>query len=123
HLYRTSLIHTHSHTNILLSSPKHLSAPRALLSLPTRRSSDLALMEPTDLRRRVTMVFQQPNPFPMSVFDNVAYVLREQGTKRPRSEEHTSESSHVESSYAVFCLKKKKSTRPTPIKHSNKASV
>ena len=25
------------------------------------------------------MVFQQPNPFPMSVFDNIAYVLREQG--------------------------------------------
>ena len=24
------------------------------------------------------MVFQQPNPFPMSIFDNVAYVLREQ---------------------------------------------
>ena len=36
-------------------------------------------LEPTLLRRRVTMVFQQPNPFPMSVFDNVAYVLREQG--------------------------------------------
>ena len=35
-------------------------------------------MEPTALRRRVTMVFQQPNPFPMSIFDNVAYVLREQ---------------------------------------------
>jgi phosphate transport system ATP-binding protein len=26
-----------------------------------------------DLRRRVGMVFQHPNPFPMSVFDNVAY--------------------------------------------------
>jgi phosphate transport system ATP-binding protein len=45
---------------------------------------DIAAMEPTDLRRRVTMVFQQPNPFPMSVFDNVAYVLREQAKKRPR---------------------------------------
>jgi phosphate transport system ATP-binding protein len=45
---------------------------------------DIAGMEPTELRRRVTMVFQQPNPFPMSVFDNVAYVLREQGAKRPR---------------------------------------
>jgi phosphate transport system ATP-binding protein len=33
------------------------------------------------------MVFQQPNPFPMSIFDNVAYGLREQGSKRPgRSE-------------------------------------
>jgi phosphate transport system ATP-binding protein len=45
---------------------------------------DIAGMEPTELRRRVTMVFQQPNPFPMSVFDNVAYVLREQAKRRPR---------------------------------------
>jgi phosphate transport system ATP-binding protein len=45
---------------------------------------DIAAMEPTALRRRVTMVFQQPNPFPMSVFDNVAYVLREQAARRPR---------------------------------------
>ena len=43
---------------------------------------DIATMEPTALRRRVTMVFQQPNPFPMSVFDNLAYVLREQGSRR-----------------------------------------
>jgi phosphate transport system ATP-binding protein len=45
---------------------------------------DIAQLEPTELRRRVTMVFQQPNPFPMSVFDNVAYVLREQAKRRPR---------------------------------------
>jgi phosphate transport system ATP-binding protein len=45
---------------------------------------DITALEPTTLRRRVTMVFQQPNPFPMSVFDNVAYVLREQGARRPR---------------------------------------
>jgi phosphate transport system ATP-binding protein len=45
---------------------------------------DIAGMEPTALRRRVTMVFQQPNPFPMSVFDNIAYVLREQAKRRPR---------------------------------------
>ena len=29
-----------------------------------------------DLRRRVGMIFQKPTPFPMSVFDNVAYTLR-----------------------------------------------
>jgi phosphate transport system ATP-binding protein len=46
--------------------------------------TDITHLEPTALRRRVTMVFQQPNPFPMSVFDNVAYVLREQAAKRPR---------------------------------------
>ncbi len=45
---------------------------------------DIAQIEPTSLRRRVTMVFQQPNPFPMSVFDNIAYVLREQGSRRQR---------------------------------------
>jgi phosphate transport system ATP-binding protein len=44
---------------------------------------DTTAFEPTDLRRQVTMVFQQPNPFPMSVFDNVAYVLREQAKRRP----------------------------------------
>ncbi|MDX6583244.1 MAG: phosphate transport system ATP-binding protein [Solirubrobacterales bacterium] len=45
---------------------------------------DITTLEPTSLRRRVTMVFQQPNPFPMSVFDNIAYVLREQGSRRGR---------------------------------------
>jgi len=29
-----------------------------------------------DLRRRIGMIFQKPSPFPMSVFDNVAYGLR-----------------------------------------------
>jgi phosphate transport system ATP-binding protein len=50
----------------------------------TLDGTDIATLEPTALRRRVTMVFQQPNPFPMSVFDNVAYVLREQAKRRPR---------------------------------------
>jgi phosphate transport system ATP-binding protein len=47
---------------------------------------DIDRMEVTVLRRRVSMVFQQPNPFPMSVFDNVAYALREQGSRRPRKD-------------------------------------
>ncbi len=29
-----------------------------------------------DLRKRVGMIFQRPNPFPMSIFDNVAYGMR-----------------------------------------------
>ena len=33
------------------------------------------------LRTKVGMVFQQPNPFPMSIFDNVAYGLRCQGVR------------------------------------------
>jgi phosphate transport system ATP-binding protein len=35
-----------------------------------------------NLRRQVGMVFQKPNPFPKSIFDNVAYGPRLQGTKR-----------------------------------------
>jgi len=34
-----------------------------------------------DLRRKVGMVFQKPNPFPMSVYDNVAYGPRVHGIK------------------------------------------
>lgn len=34
-----------------------------------------------DLRTRVGMVFQHPNPFPMSIYDNVVYGLRCQGIK------------------------------------------
>ncbi len=45
---------------------------------------DIDRLEATALRRRVSMVFQQPNPFPMSVFDNIAYALREQGARKPR---------------------------------------
>ncbi len=33
----------------------------------------------TDLRRRIGMVFQKPNPFPMSIYDNVAYGPRLHG--------------------------------------------
>lgn len=34
------------------------------------------------LRKRVGMVFQQPNPFPMSIYDNIAYGPRAHGIKR-----------------------------------------
>ena len=37
-----------------------------------------------DLRRRVGMVFQRPNPFPLSIHDNVAYGLRLLGITRRR---------------------------------------
>lgn len=38
------------------------------------------------LRRRVGMVFQQPNPFPKSIYDNVAYGLRINGMTKSRAE-------------------------------------
>ena len=38
-------------------------------------------IDPTVLRRRVGMVFQKPNPFPMSVYDNVAFGPRTHGVR------------------------------------------
>ena len=38
-------------------------------------------MDVVKLRRRVGMVFQRPNPFPKSIYDNVAYGLRINGYK------------------------------------------
>jgi phosphate transport system ATP-binding protein len=48
-------------------------------------------LEVNDLRRRVSMVFQQPNPFPMSIFDNVAYALAEHPTHGARRRRRTPE--------------------------------
>ena len=36
-------------------------------------------MQPTELRRRVGMVFQKANPFPMSIYDNITYGPRLHG--------------------------------------------
>ena len=38
-------------------------------------------VDPTLLRKKVGMVFQQPNPFPMSIYDNIAYGPRIHGIK------------------------------------------
>jgi phosphate transport system ATP-binding protein len=38
-------------------------------------------VDPVAVRRRIGMVFQRPNPFPKSIFDNVAYGLRILGMK------------------------------------------
>ncbi len=40
-----------------------------------------ARMDVNQLRKRVGMVFQKPNPFPMSIYDNVAYGPRTHGVK------------------------------------------
>jgi phosphate transport system ATP-binding protein len=38
-------------------------------------------VDPIEVRRRIGMVFQRPNPFPKSIYDNVAYGLRILGKK------------------------------------------
>ena len=44
-----------------------------------------------ELRRRVGMVFQKPNPFPKTIYENVAYGLRIQGIKNKRLLDETVE--------------------------------
>ena len=39
-------------------------------------------VDPVELRKDVGMVFQKPNPFPMSIYDNIAYGPRIHGTKK-----------------------------------------
>src|SRR5690242_4256037 len=75
------------------------------------------------LRKKVGMVFQQPNPFPKSIYDNVAYGPRLHGIRSKQKLDEIVEtslrsdrkstrlnSSHMSISYAVFCLKKKTTT-------------
>lgn len=45
------------------------------------------------LRRRIGMVFQRPNPFPKSIYENVVYGLRLQGIKDRRTLDEAAESS------------------------------
>ncbi len=41
-------------------------------------------VDPIEVRMRISMVFQKPNPFPKSIFENVAYGLRVRGEKNKR---------------------------------------
>src|SRR5699024_12795111 len=95
----------------------HFSANLHLLSFPTRRSSDLA----SELHRRADSVLQgQPGaavhlpresgfPHQERRRDRQMCWLRRLPPPRPRDRKSTRlNSSHVSISYAVFCLKKKK---------------
>ena len=42
-------------------------------------------VDPIEVRMRVSMVFQKPNPFPKSIYENVAYGLRVRGISKKRA--------------------------------------
>jgi phosphate transport system ATP-binding protein len=44
-------------------------------------------VDPIEVRMRISMVFQKPNPFPKSIFENVAYGLRVRGERSRRAVE------------------------------------
>jgi phosphate transport system ATP-binding protein len=77
---KTTLLRTLNRLTELIPSAER--GGRVLLD-----GEDIEAMPDTALRARVAMVFQQPNPLPMSIFDNVAFALREQARRRPRKRE------------------------------------
>jgi phosphate transport system ATP-binding protein len=50
-------------------------------------------VDPVEVRRRIGMVFQKPNPFPKSIYDNIAYGPRLMGTKQRAELDHVVETS------------------------------
>jgi phosphate transport system ATP-binding protein len=68
-----------------------ITAGAARVGKITLDGQEIHELEVNALRRRVSMVFQQPNPFPMSIFDNVAYSLAEQSPPRGRRRRHSPE--------------------------------
>ena len=51
-----------------------------ILLYPDSRNILAPEVDPIEVRMRIAMVFQKPNPFPKSIYDNVAYGLRVRGT-------------------------------------------
>ena len=65
----------------------HDLTPSAILSGDIRLDGTSiyhAASDVVDIRRRIGMVFQKPNPFPKSIFDNIAYGLRINGQRNRR---------------------------------------
>jgi phosphate transport system ATP-binding protein len=53
-----------------------------ILLYPDKKNILATDIDPMEVRMRIGMVFQKPNPFPKSIYDNVAYGLRVRGIKK-----------------------------------------
>lgn len=53
-----------------------------VLLYPDSRNILSSDIDPIEVRMRISMVFQKPNPFPKSIYDNVAYGLKVRGVKK-----------------------------------------
>ncbi|RKF20032.1 phosphate ABC transporter ATP-binding protein [Alginatibacterium sediminis] len=70
---KSTLLRTLNRMNDLIENV-HISGHVELEGVDIYQSRDIS-----DLRMKVGMVFQKPNPFPMSIFENVAFGLKAQG--------------------------------------------
>ncbi len=78
---KTTLLRCFNRMNDLVDSAR---ITRGTIFVDGRNINDPAV-DVVDLRRRIGMVFQKSNPFPKSIYDNIAYGLRIAGVKK-RSE-------------------------------------
>ena len=76
---KTTLLRCFNRMNDLVDSARII---RGSIEIEACDINDPAV-DVVDLRRRIGMVFQKSNPFPKSIFDNIAYGLRIAGVKRP----------------------------------------
>ncbi|WP_245770408.1 phosphate ABC transporter ATP-binding protein PstB [Marinospirillum alkaliphilum] len=83
---KSSLIRTFNRMNDLVENASHQG--RILIDGEDIHARGVDV---PDLRRRVGMVFQKPNPFPKSIYENVAYGLRVQGINNKRLLDETIE--------------------------------
>jgi len=76
---KSTFLRSVNRLNELIPGTRHRGDIRLDGASVYRRATDVV-----DLRRRVGMVFQRPNPFPKSIFDNVAYGPRLNALARER---------------------------------------
>lgn len=69
---KSTLLRTLNRMNDLISGVRHAGAVEL-------DGTDVFSLDPCELRLKVGMVFQHPNPFPLSIYDNVAYGPRRHG--------------------------------------------
>jgi ABC-type multidrug transport system fused ATPase/permease subunit len=75
---KSTFLRSLNRMNDLVDGCRVRAASRSTARTSTRRNVD-----PVEVRRRVGMVFQKSNPFPKSIFENVAFGLRIAGEQRP----------------------------------------
>ena len=74
---KSTLLRSLNRMNDLVPGASRRRAPCATTASTSTRPG----IDPVEVRRRIGMVFQRPNPFPKSIFDNVAYGPRALGMK------------------------------------------
>lgn len=55
-----------------------------IILLPENVNIISSAIDPIEVRMRISMVFQKPNPFPKTIFENVAYGMRVRGVKNKK---------------------------------------